>query len=319
MSGRAVLDALGESGHVPIAVRLDRQGRWHFPPASDALAEVSGFSLPLGLGALVEARPDVVFLGAFHGQFGEDGRVQGLLECAGLRYTGSGVRASANAFDKPTTKQIYRLAGVPVAEDWFVTGDEARRESGALAREAVDRLGLPLVIKTPAGGSSVGVYVARDLATAIEGTRRVAGEDGAVLFEAFVSGRELTAPVLERADGTAEALPLVEIIPIIADFFDYEAKYQQGGSREISPAEVDPELTHVVQELGLRAHEALGCAGISRTDVMLGPMGPVVLETNTLPGMTPASLFPKSAAAAGMSFAALVDRIARVALRGAAA
>jgi D-alanine-D-alanine ligase len=178
-----------------------------------------------------------------------------------------------------------------------------------VAHGLVERLGLPVVVKVPTGGSSVGVEIPRDV-QALAGSLQRLGQDAPMLLcEQFVSGTEITAAVIEREDGALEALPIVEIVPKSA-FFDYEAKYKTGGSDEIVPARISPEATRAAQENGLRAHKALGCAGYSRTDQILRADGSLVLlETNTLPGLTPASLLPKSAAAAGLSYGALLGRI----------
>jgi len=297
LSGAAVLEALGTLGHDAFAIVLGRDGSARWP---------GGEGGPGAALAAVEAwRPDVAFI-AMHGADGEDGRLQGALELLGVPYQGSGVQASAIGLDKIRTKQVLRDAGLPVARDLTLRpGDTPDWDAIA------DTLGLPLVLKTEASGSSVGVEVVRtreDLRA--RGPALLATTPG-LLLEAWLAGREFTGPVLEGEEGAAEALPVVEIRPrTAARFFDYEAKYAPGGSDELCPAPIDEALEAQLRALALAAHRALGCRGYSRTDLMLDAHGvPHVLEVNTLPGLTGASLLPKSAGVAGLSFDALIARL----------
>lgn len=296
-SGAAVLEGLATLGHTALPLTFLREGGARVgdaPPTSTAG----------GLFALEAWRPDCAFI-AMHGEDGEDGRVQGALELLGIPYQGSGIQASAVGLDKIATKTVLRASDLPVAADRTVER-AAPLDWDALA----GALGLPLVLKTPASGSSVGVEIVRDrdaLATRGEALLLQAER---VLVEGFVVGRELTLPVLEREDGTPEGLPTVEIRPRAAAFFDYEAKYTPGATDEICPAPIAPGLEARLRALGVAAHRALGCRGYSRTDCIVTPDERVVLlEVNTLPGLTRESLLPKSAAAHGLSFAALVERL----------
>ena len=238
---------------------------------------------------LADISPDVCF-NALHGRWGEDGCVQGMLEWMRLPYTHSGVLASSLAMDKQKAKEAYRAAGLPIVE------------SVVVPREAVEAghvMPAPYVVKPVAEGSSVGVYIVREGANA---PRMAAEMPAQVMVEAYVPGRELTVSVLgDRA---------LCVTDIITDgWYDYDAKYKPGGSRHVVPAELPQEITEACLDYALRAHRALGCRGLSRTDFRWdearGLAGLILLETNTQPGMTPTSLSPEHAAQVGMSFADL--------------
>lgn len=263
---------------------------------------------------LIEEAPRLdVALVMLHGRGGEDGSVQGLLDLLGVPYQCTGVLGCALAMDKPMSKDCYRLARLPVAPDLVL-----RRGQFQPAALVLAELGLPVVVKPAREGSSFGITVVRqeaDLAPALEAAFTL---DAVVLVEQFLPGREVTSAVL--GNDQLQALPLVEIIP--GDryaFFDYEAKYTPGASREVCPAPLDEATTRRVQELGIKAHQALGLKGYSRSDFILTTDGPVLLETNTIPGMTETSLLPQAAAAAGLDFPALVDRLVELAMESGAA
>jgi D-alanine-D-alanine ligase len=251
-----------------------------------------GPDLPAQLTAL---RPDVCF-NALHGRWGEDGCVQGILEWLKIPYTHSGVMASAIAMDKQRSKDVYRAAGLPVVESVIATRDEV---------EATHVMAAPYVVKPNNEGSSVGVYIVREGANA---PRLASTMPPEVMVEAYVPGRELTVSVLgDRALGVTE---------IITDgWYDYDAKYKPGGSRHVCPAELPADITTACLDYALRAHNALGCRGLSRTDFRWddarGLAGLFLLETNTQPGMTPTSLSPEHAAYAGLSFEQLCDWIVK--------
>ena len=250
---------------------------------------------------------DVAFV-LLHGRFGEDGTMQGFLEMLGIPYQGAGVLGSAMAMDKNLAKTMYRLHDLPVA-DWRM----ADRADIDAPEQLVDALGLPLVIKPVREGSSLGMSIVNqpeELAPALE---KAFAHDHEVMVEQFVSGREITVGVI--GNETPEALPLVEIIPGEEfAFFDYQAKYEQGASREICPAEVDESIRIKAQQYALTAHKALHLRGYSRTDMIVRGDDLVLLETNTIPGMTPTSLLPQAAAAHGLDYSALLDRLIELAL-----
>ena len=274
-------------------------------------AESLAQSATLALSGRGERGVDVVFL-ALHGKYGEDGTLQGFLELTGMPYTGSGVLSSALAMDKVMAKRLLASEGVPVPRGVHIT-------RAAFARDPAPALGraralCPAVVKPSKQGSSVGMSIV-DRGEAMEVAVRLAlDHDDEVLIEERVMGTEITVGVLGKVGSPdLEALPVVEIVPK-REFFDYQAKYDPDQCEEICPARIPAEATRAAQALALRAHEALACRGYSRTDMILGPDGPVVLEVNTLPGMTMNSLLPKAARAAGIPFGELLHRIVSLAL-----
>ncbi len=240
---------------------------------------------------LHDIKPDVVF-NALHGRWGEDGCVQGILEWLRLPYTHSGVLASALAMDKQRTKEVYRAAGLPVVD------------SVLAAREDVEKAHLlppPYVVKPNNEGSSVGVYLVLEGSNA---PRLADTMPAQVMVETYAPGREMTVTVMgDRA---------LCVTDILTDgWYDYEAKYAPGGSRHVCPAQIPVDIAEACRDYALRAHNALGCRGVSRTDFRWdearGIKGLILLETNTQPGMTPTSLAPEQAAQAGIPFPGLCD------------
>ena len=251
---------------------------------------------------------DVAFI-LLHGLYGEDGTIQGFLDLLGVPYQGSGVLGSAIAMDKNVAKILYRERGLPVAP-WCMAEAADRTNPNRIAVQ----IGFPCVVKPVRQGSSIGMSIVRSeeqLGTALE---QAFSFDNQVMVEKFIKGREITAGVLGNEELTA--LPLVEIIPDKRfEFFDYEAKYQPGATQEICPAPVDEGIQKKAQDFAVRAHRALKLRGYSRTDMILAENGDLyLLETNTIPGMTPTSLLPQAAAAAGLSFPALLDALIGLAL-----
>ena len=312
-SGRSALAHLPRDRYEPFPVILGRDGRWRFPAPGGGGAppdptESPGQALPEGLRALLDHRPDAVFL-AMHGPEGEDGKLQSLMDLVGLPYTGSDAYASSLAMNKPVAKRVLAAAGVPVAADIVLDRAGWDGDRAAAVARVRDRFAPPWVLKTPKLGSSVGLDIVRAAADLERTLVDLFALDREVLVEEFVAGRELTGGVLDwPADGGLRALPLVEITPLGDPFFNYHAKYTVGASREVCPAPVDAAMTTRLQDLSVRAHRALGCRGFSRTDFIVAADGRVVcLETNTIPGLTETSLLPQAAAAAGISFAALVS------------
>ena len=244
---------------------------------------------------LADTAPDIAF-NALHGRWGEDGCVQGMLEWLRLPYTHSGVLSSALAMDKERTKAAYRAAGLPVVDSCLACAAEVR------ARHV---MAPPYVVKPNNEGSSVGVYIVPEGANAPPALADDMPE--VVMVEAYAPGRELTTTVMgANAAGPARALGVTDIVT--EGWYDYEAKYSPGGSRHVIPAEVPDEIAAACEDYALRAHEALGCRGVTRTDfrwdAARGLDGLILLETNTQPGMTPTSLSPEQAAHHGLSFGA---------------
>ena len=241
---------------------------------------------------LARLSPDVVF-NALHGRWGEDGCVQGILEWLRLPYTHSGVLASALAMDKQRSKEVFATAGLPIAHSVIANRDQVRREHV---------MAPPYVVKPNNEGSSVGIYIVNKDAN----TPPQLSDDmpDTVMVEAYLAGRELTTTVVgDRALGVTE---------IFTDgWYDYNAKYADGGSYHVVPADIPNEITQLCLEYAKRAHDVLGCKGVSRTDFRWdearGGDGLFILETNTQPGMTPTSLVPEQAQKMGISFAELCD------------
>lgn len=248
---------------------------------------------------LARLKPDVAF-NALHGKYGEDGCIPGLLEILKIPYTHSGVLASALAMKKDQAKIVMAAAGVPVAQGVTVNRYDAAR------RHVMEP---PYVAKPVSEGSSFGVVIVRDASS--NAPAELARPDWAmgdmVLVERFVDGRELTCGVIGYRDG-AKALGVIDIVSPSTAFYDYEAKYSKGGSIHILPAKIKPDVYQKVQELSVRAHEALGCRGVSRADFRYDEASEtlICLEVNTQPGMTETSLVPDMAVHAGMTFGELV-------------
>jgi D-alanine-D-alanine ligase len=243
-----------------------------------------------------------------HGKFGEDGTVQGLLELLRIPYQGSGVLGSAVAMNKRLTKALYRQEGLPVARDRVL-----RRGEHLAVDRLVEELGWPIVVKPNTEGSSIGIRMANNSDELSGAVEQALVLDDEVLLEEYIKGREITGGVLGNQN--LRALPIVEIIPSEGyTFFDYEAKYKEKASREICPAELPEWITMRAQEYALRAHRVLQLRGYSRTDMIVRGEEIILLETNTIPGMTGTSLFPLAARAAGLTFGALLDRLIELAL-----
>jgi D-alanine-D-alanine ligase len=300
-SGRQVLKALRDQA---FEVRIEKSGRWI----------IDGDPAPT-IGVAIDRlkeKADVVFI-ALHGPFGEDGTVQGLLDACEIPYTGSGPAASGLAMDKVRAKEIYRAHGFPISPSVSIALYDDLQDELTRAAE----LGFPSVVKPACNGSSYGVSFPKTRSELDEAVTKLIAAKDEVLVERFVKGKELTCGVLSiEAESRTFALPVTEIVPASKyEFFDYEAKYTPGASDEITPARISDEVRDVVQRLALAAHRALGCRDFSRSDFMLGDGGPVILETNTIPGLTQTSLLPQAAAVAGIDFERMVRIVIDNALR----
>ncbi len=253
--------------------------------------------------ALRSAELDVAFI-ALHGRMGEDGKVQGLLELMGLPYTGSGVLASALAMNKPMAKKLFRLHNLPSPQGYRVARADVSR-----ALELHGDLGFPCVVKPACGGSSVGLSLVREPEALVPAVAQACRFGGEALVERMVHGREVTVAILgDEVLGNCE-------IATPREGFDYDAKYK-GGSRYFLPARLSPTRQANVEALALAAYRALGCRGYGRVDLICSENeNDVLLEVNTLPGLTPMSLLPKIAAQKGLDFPSLVDRILTLATR----
>lgn len=245
--------------------------------------------------------PDVVFP-VLHGPPGEDGTIQGYLEILGIPYIGSGVRASAVAMDKPCAKLVFAEAGLPLAPQVTVDIDTDIDEAVA---EIDRRLGSDVVVKPSNQGSALGVQFAHNPQEVNAALVSARADYDSVLVEARVEGREITVGVLDTDTGPV-AFPVIEIVTPDTTWYDFEHRYTQGLSEHIVPANLPAPTLDRLQDMAIRAHVALGCRDLSRADFVVGEDEEVLLEVNTLPGMTPTSLYPDGAAAWGLDFAALM-------------
>ena len=266
-----------------------------------AFTSLDTAEMPALLKSLAEDRPDVAVI-ALHGKGGEDGTLQGLLDLLSIRYTGSGVLASALAMDKAMSKRVLTAAGVLMPQDTTLRRGET----------LVGEIALPCIVKPNALGSTIGMAIARTSAEISPAVEAAFGYDDTVLIEQFITGTEITVPILGNAE--LEVLPIVEIVPK-GGFYDYDAKYTAGATDEIVPARISETLAAEARRIAQLCHRTLGCRGMSRTDMIITPDGQIyTLEVNTIPGMTPTSLLPRSAEAAGYTFAQLLDRLIALAL-----
>jgi D-alanine-D-alanine ligase len=311
-SGAQVVRALASKGHQVSAIdtargvlppseleKIVESGVAPAPPASlpeDFLT--TGDTTALTRSPEVEGT-DLIFP-VLHGGTGEDGTLQALLDLTGIPYAGSGKLGCTLSMDKEITKRLLRDAGIPTP-DWLagrVTLDQVERE-----------LGLPVIVKPPSGGSTLGLTLAHDRKELEEAVPEALRYETRILFERYVKGRELTVGILG-----GKPLPVGEIIPA-HEIFDYECKYQPGLAQEIFPADLPPATAERIQELALRVHETLFLRDFSRVDFILdGEGNPWCLEANALPGMTAQSLLPRAAAAAGITFPELCERVVEIAL-----
>jgi D-alanine-D-alanine ligase len=312
-SGLRIAAALRSRGHDVVAMDtatgvLDQSteramlasGVQTAPPDIESLASLARQSLSPLLGTHEAVRAaDVVFL-ALHGGQGEDGTIQALLDLCNIRYTGSGPLASALAMDKDLSKRLFRDAAVGTAR-WIM--------APATVDEVEAAVGFPAIVKPSKQGSTVGLTLVRDPADLGAAIAEASRYDDEVMIEEFISGRELTAGVLG-----GEALPIGEIIPK-HELYDYECKYTAGMAVEVFPADLEAAVAREIQEQALQAFRVLKLNGYGRIDFRLSDSGGCFcLEANTLPGMTELSLIPQAAAAAGMSFADLCERIVTLAI-----
>ena len=296
-SGARVEDALERLGHAPVGI--------------DVGADV--------VERLRDADPGAAFV-ALHGQDGEDGTVQELLEVLGVPHTGSGVLACLRSWDKVLTKHLLGEAGLPTPE-FFAFSEAAFEELGAGETLPVieERLSFPIVVKPATGGSALGVKFARSAADVPAALVAAFSYADRVVLERYVRGRDLAVAVLDGPAGPA-ALPIVEAVPREENFYDFEARYEIGRTDFVCPAELPPGVTERAHEVALAAYALLGLSGFARVDLMLeeGTGELAVLEANAIPGLTETSLVPQAAEAAGIGLDELIGRITELPLAGGA-
>jgi D-alanine-D-alanine ligase len=290
-TGENIVAALRQTGHEPFPLDL-----------TDDLAL-----------RLREIAPAVAYI-ALHGRYGEDGCVQGLLELLDIPYVGSGVLASALGMDKLMSRRLFESAGLPCPRYRALDAAEvARRGKEEVGRGLLNAFGLPLVVKPNHQGSAIGVTIVREASALPDTLRDVLAFGATALAEEYIAGKELTVCIL--GNRPPRALPIIEIVHQKA-FYDYEAKYTPGLSDHLIPARITPEAASAVQECAVRAYDTLGCRHFARVDLLLDDRSgqPVVLEVNTLPGMTSTSLVPDAARAVGIEFPDLVEQLILMAL-----
>jgi len=277
---------------------------------------------------------DIVFI-ALHGSPGEDGGIQGMLESVGVRYTGPGVLASALAMNKLYASEIFLSNGLPVPVFEHVKREGWKKYKSLVTKELIKNLGLPLVIKPINQGSAVGISIVKTQKEFILAMDKTIKDYDWVMVQKFIKGHEVTCGILE-VKGVTIPLPPTLILPKKSSFYDYASKYASGGSDHVCPAPFPKQINNKIQEAALKCHKALGCRGMSRTDIILVPgiekkakkkrkienyaksmavtkpfeaAGFYILETNTIPGMTPTSLLPEAAKVAGYEFGKMLDLI----------
>lgn len=254
-----------------------------------------------GIETILKTKADIIFI-AMHGSFGEDGTIQGMLELSGIPYTGPGILASALGMDKIMFRKVMISEKIPVPKfTTFVKGEDIKKVSSDLGK-------LPYFVKPYDQGSSVGASVVNEQKELKPALGFALKYSQIALIDEYINGVELTCAVMGNKNPIP--LPVIEIRALKGNFFNYESKYSDNGAQEIVPARISTELTEKVQNMAVKVYKAIGCRGVSRVDFMLkDDKYPIVLEINTSPGLTPASLLPKAAKAGGLSYSKLLDKI----------
>lgn len=252
---------------------------------------------------VMDGEVDIVFP-ALHGPFGEDGKLQGMLDCFRVPYVFSGCLASALAMNKHKTKLIADDVGIPVAKDLMVRKNQALNYD-----DLIEEFSLPIVIKPVELGSSVGMAIAKTKEELQKGIEDAFEHGDQVMIEQYIKGRELTVTIM--GEENIKPLPVIEIIPKVSDWFDYKAKYEPGASEEVCPAKIPVETKKVIQEFAVRIFKAIGCKDLARADFIWNEDKNKIyfLEINTIPGMTATSLAPQAAKVAGMEFGDFLDEL----------
>lgn len=323
-TGRIILSALDKNKYNVMPVTITKEGKWLLSPTDQRLISSDESREEKSLIALeagnaidklkTEGSADVFFI-AMHGTYGEDGTVQEFLELAGVPYTGSGVLASALAMDKLKSNELFSLHGLKVPKYVNFSNNRWDKSKNEIMIEVGEKVSLPCVIKPSNCGSSVGITIVRKIDDLENAVQLAFSYGNTILVQEYISGVEVTCAVLdEGGDKEPIALPSTQIIPKDSEFFDYHAKYTPGATEEITPPRLPVEVIKKIQNSALQAHKIIGCAGMSRTDMIVSGNDVFILETNTIPGMTETSLYPQAAAAVGISFSELLDKIIQSAI-----
>lgn len=301
VTGEAVYTHLDRSKYIVKKIELTEKGRFVFIPEK-------GAKRTLDLLGNDRRFVDCMFI-ALHGSVGEDGAVQGLLEVLGIAYTGPNILASAIAMNKVRTADIYRAAGIATPDFVHFTKKEWAKNKAEFLKNITTTIKYPCVVKPVDQGSAVGVVIAKNESELLRGVQQVQKKFDWLMVQTCIRGQEATCGVLEKR-GVPLPLPPTHILPNYGEFYDYSSKYKKGGSTHVCPADFPEEINEEMQRLAVRAHRALWCRGMSRTDMFVDDKNKIwAIETNTIPGMTPTSLLPEAAAQAGMSFTEMLDLI----------
>ncbi len=324
-TGENILRHLDPRNYNLKPVTITKEGKWLIPkgylPLPGGLSPQGGTVPPLNSVLTLrdeeealthiknEEEAHVVFI-AMHGEYGEDGKIQGFLDLTGIPYTGSGVRASSLGMHKPTQAHLFRDHGLLVPEFATLTNRDARDYDDIL-----NTLGYPVIVKPADRGSSVGVSIANSADMVVRAVENAFTYSNEVMIQKYIEGRELTCGILDDGRKSHTLLLPTEIVPKQNTFFDYYSKYTAEATDEITPPNLDQKTVARIQAAALNAHKIIGARGFSRTDMMLDERGKIwILEINTIPGLTKESIVPKEAAAVGISFPVLLDRIIHAAL-----
>jgi len=325
-SAQSVLRALDTKKYNIVPISITKKGNWLVGSKGAAYLDLHASEISKEAAISLEASQSLVaiedkknlsdfaegdlkgkidlVLPILHGSYGEDGRIQGMLDMLGIPYVFSGVLAHALAMDKPRAKIVVKNAGVPVVAEYLL----AERNNHDLD-EVIKKLSLPLVVKPADLGSSVGITIAKDKKSLEKGIERARKYGRAVMLERYIAGREFTVTIM--GDDAPETLPIIEIIPKISEFYDYEAKYEEGGSEHICPALIPDSVGHKMQDYAIKAFKAIGCKDLARVDLIWSRDDNEVyfIELNTIPGMTATSLAPEAARATGLEFSDFLDKL----------
>ncbi|HLD91875.1 MAG TPA: D-alanine--D-alanine ligase [Patescibacteria group bacterium] len=320
LSGQQVVKYLDKNKYEVLPIVISKVGKWQLTSIKNILSLKNTFALRgtdkeisltvkkeiVETKSILEAGVDVVFI-ALHGPFGEDGTIQGMFELAGIPYTGAGVLTSALGMDKDYFRKIMKFSNLPIPKYVCLEKNDNLKLKVKILGDG------PYFVKPVSAGSSVGCSFVKDKKGLAKAVKLAFEYDRRVLIDQYISGLEVTCGVV--GNDKPIALPVIEIHPLKNKFFDYESKYTESGSEGIVPARISKLLTKKVQELAIKVYKAVGCRGFGRIDFILeNNKKPIILEINTIPGLTPMSLLPKAAKAFGISYPILLDKIVKLSL-----
>ena len=317
MTGLQIAKALPKNKYHLTFAEITKDGRWllrdGITKSLNSSKNTSMGLIPIGRNSKLQTF-DVAFVG-MHGKFGEDGKVQALLEMIGIPYTGSGILASALGMNKMRTLEIVGKYGIKSPKVITLHSMPAKKDRVAFQSKVARSIGYPCVVKPNESGSSIGISIVREKKLLWNAIEKAFKEDAVVLIEKYIKGKEVTCAVMgNTGQGELVALPPIEVVPA-GEFFDYDSKYFSQKTQEICPAHITKSQTVKLQALAKKVHAIVGCDGLSRSDFILTPRGEFhFLEVNTIPGLTGASLAPKAAMAHGMPFPKFLDEQIQLAI-----